>query len=254
MKTGATVTSVDRVLDILEAFGSVRKPMSLTSLADRTGIPKSSCHAIVGTLLSRGYAYALTRPRAVYPTRRLLDVAQHLGAHDPLLDRVMPALEKLRDATRETVVLARRHDGAAVFLQVLEGPQAIRYGATTGERRPLPLGAVGRALLGAQKEAELRDDVARLGLSTPQQAQDLVDAVLSSRRRGWFESDGEAAPDVCAVASPFQAMGQTLAVAVAGPRQRMQARLQSHVQALLATTGQLGASARVFHHTDGVAR
>src|SRR5690606_8832920 len=68
--TGATVTAVDRVLDILEAFNRIQKPLSLTDLAEATGIPKSSCHAIVGTLIARGYLYTLSRPRALYPTRR----------------------------------------------------------------------------------------------------------------------------------------------------------------------------------------
>ena len=47
---GLAVTAVERVLDIFEAFHKVQKPLSLTDLAELTGIPKSSCHAIVGTL------------------------------------------------------------------------------------------------------------------------------------------------------------------------------------------------------------
>ena len=39
-----------RVLDILETFQRIGKPLSLTELADIAGIPKSSCHAIVATL------------------------------------------------------------------------------------------------------------------------------------------------------------------------------------------------------------
>ena len=43
------------MLDIFETFHRTQKPLSLTDLAELTGIPKSSCHAIVGTLTARGY-------------------------------------------------------------------------------------------------------------------------------------------------------------------------------------------------------
>ena len=45
------VTAVERVLDILETFQTAERPLSLTELSEMAGIPKSSCHAIVGTLV-----------------------------------------------------------------------------------------------------------------------------------------------------------------------------------------------------------
>ena len=50
--TKVAVTAVERVLDIIEAFRSARRPLSLTELAELIGTPKSSCHAIVGTLVA----------------------------------------------------------------------------------------------------------------------------------------------------------------------------------------------------------
>ena len=86
------VTAVERVLDIFEAFQKVQKPLSLTGLAELTGIPKSSCHAIVGTLTARGYLFSLTHPRSLYPTRRFLDIARAIHEKDPFVERVMPLL------------------------------------------------------------------------------------------------------------------------------------------------------------------
>ncbi|HXE49238.1 MAG TPA: helix-turn-helix domain-containing protein [Ramlibacter sp.] len=102
------MTAVERVLDILEAFQRSQKLFSLTDLAEIAGIPKSSCHAIVATLTARGYLYSLTRPRALYPTRRMYDIARDIHERDPFVERVMPLLERLRDSSRETIILGKR--------------------------------------------------------------------------------------------------------------------------------------------------
>src|SRR5450830_1546323 len=153
---GVAVIGVERVLDVFEAFNKVQKPLSLTDLADITGIPKSSCHAIVRTLIARGYLYSLSTPRALYPTRRLFDIAREIYEKDPFVERVMPLLERLRDASRETVILGKRQGDAVIYLQVMESTYSIRYSAKPGEFKPLHCSAIGKALLGSLKEADLR--------------------------------------------------------------------------------------------------
>lgn len=247
--SGATVTSVGRMLDILEAFQRVQKPVSLTELASMTGIPKSSCHAIVGTLIARGYLYSLSRPRSLYPTRRLYDVAIETQVHDPFLQQVTPLLERLRDSTRETVILGKRQGDAVIYLQVLESPHAIRYSAKPGQFKPLHSSAIGKALLGSMKQAELRAHLAGRSFptvtpATITDADALVGDIVDSRRRGYFVTRGENVPDVWAVATYLSLRSETLAVAVAGPRHRLEHQLVQHAQDLLATCSVIERQAR----------
>ena len=238
--SNVAVTAVERVLDIFEAFDKARKPLSLTDLAEMTGIPKSSCHAIVGTLVARGYLYTLTRPRALYPTRRFFDLAQGILDSDPFVDRVMPMLERLRDSSRETVILGKRQGDAVIYLQVLESPHAIRYSAKPGEFKPLHSSSIGKALLGSLKEPELRATVAGRPLpaitgATLTDEETLVADILESRRRGYFLTRGENVADVWAVSAFLTINSETLAVAIAGPRHRMEGNVMEHAQLLLAT-------------------
>ena len=48
------VTAVQRVLRIFESFSIQQTPLSLTELAHATDTPKSTCHAIVNTLVMEG--------------------------------------------------------------------------------------------------------------------------------------------------------------------------------------------------------
>lgn len=234
------VTAVERVLDIFEAFHKTQKPLSLTDLAEVTGIPKSSCHAIVGTLTARGYLYSLTRPRSLYPTRRFFDIAREIHEKDPFVERIMPMLERLRDASRETVILGKRQGEAVIYLQVVESPHSIRYSAKPGEFKPLHSSSIGKALLGSLKEPELRAQIAGRPLpsitgATLTDPELLVNDILESRRRGFFVTRGENVPDVWAVSAFLSVNSETLAVAIAGPRHRMEDNIMEHAQLLVAT-------------------
>jgi IclR family acetate operon transcriptional repressor len=236
------VTAVERVLDILEAFEKAQKPLSLTDIAELTGMPKSTCHGIVGTLTARGYLYSLTRPRALYPTRRFFDLARTVHEKDPFVERVMPMLERLRDSSRETVILGKRQGDAVIYLQVVESPHSIRYSAKPGEFKPLHSSSIGKALMGSLKEADLRALLAGRPLpavtgSTLTDEEALIADVLESRRRGYFLTRGENVPDVWAVSAFLSVNSETLAVAIAGPRHRMEANVMEHAQLLVATCG-----------------
>lgn len=238
--SNANVTGTERVLDIFEAFQASQRPLSLTDLAEAADIPKSTCHAIVATLANRGYMYSLSRPRALYPTKRMYDVAFEILKKDPFIERATPLLEQLRDASRETVILGKRQGDSVVYLQVIEGLHAIRYSAKTGDIKPLHSSSIGKALLGSLKEAELRKWLADQTLPpiTPATITDherLVQDILQGRQAGYFQTRGENVSDVWAVSAFLNVDKETFAVAVAGPQHRMEAGLRECAHLLVAT-------------------
>jgi len=237
-----TVPAIERVIDILEAFQANQRPLSLTELSEAAGIPKSTCHGIVQTLMARGYMYMLTRPRSIYPTRRIYDVARDIVDKDPFIQRAIPLLERLRDATRETVILGKRQGDAAIYLQVIEGLHVIRYAAKPGELKPLHSSSIGKALLGSLKETDLRTwlkgrQLPAITAATQTEHEDLVRELRDSRLAGYFVTRGENMSDVWAVASSFTFISnrETLAIAVAGPRNRMEESIEECATALVLT-------------------
>jgi len=235
-----SVTAVDRVIDIFEAYRSSGRPLSLTELAEATGIPKSTCHAIVNTMTARGYLYTLNAPRALYPTKRMFDVTREIHDGDPFVAQATPLLERLRDATTETVILGKRQGDAVVYLQVVPGLHPIRYTAEPGEMKPLHSSSIGKAMLGAMKEPALREwiEARPLPSVTPATITDpdaLVAQVLQSRQAGYFQTRGENVDDVWAVAAFIAVQRETLGIAVAGPRHRMAERMLDCAKELVAT-------------------
>jgi DNA-binding IclR family transcriptional regulator len=164
------------------------------------------------------------------------------------MDLATPPLEALRDATGETVIFGKRQGDAVVYLQVIEGPNPIRYSAGPGERKPLHSSAIGKALLGSLRDADLRTLLDRLELPAVTAAT-LVDRkglhadLIKGRMRGWYVTRGENVPDVWAIATTLVIDGETLAVAVAGPRHRMEPALEDFAGDLLAACSDLARQA-----------
>jgi IclR family acetate operon transcriptional repressor len=234
------VTGIERILDIFEAFQAAQRPLSLTDLAEAARIPKSTCHAIVATLTSRGYLYSLTRPRSLYPTKRMYEVTRDILKNDPFVERATPLLERLRDITRETVILGKRQGDGVVYLHVIEGLHAIRYSAKTGDIKPLHSSSIGKALLGSLKEAELRQwfvdrPLPAITTTTITDPKALLEDVRKGRRQGYFQTHGENVSDVWAVATLLDVNKETFAIAVAGPRHRMEGSVQDVAHLVVAT-------------------
>lgn len=238
------VKTAGRTLDLFEAFIGECRPLSLSDLARAIGAPVSSCFGLVKTLENRGYLYALRSRRAFYPTRKMLENARRIAAHESLVEIARPALEALHRRTGETVLLGRRAGDRMVYVDVLESAHRVRYTATPGEFFPLHSSAIGKAILAELPADALRELLAgaRLSRMTPRtitRKTALLRELATSRQRGWYCNEGENVDDVMAVAVPVRIEGDSCAVSVAGPVARVKARLDHHLKALAALRGQL---------------
>ena len=232
------VKTAGRTLDLFEAFVRAGKPLSLSQLARAIDAPVSSCFGIVRTLEARGYLYEVKTRGGFYPTKLLFEYARIIASHDPLAERFVPLLEKLRDQTGETVLLSKRLDLQTLYLVVLEGLHSIRYSPKLGEFRPLHAGASGKALLGSLEPA-LRNEVLgamklpRVTSRTITSRAALEADLEQGRARGWYVTHGETVADLMAVAVPVTLAGEVYSVTLAGPMQRMEGALKRYVKLLL---------------------
>ena len=230
------VKSAGRTLDLFEAFARAQGALTLSELARELNAPASSCFNLVRSLEARGYLYAV-RSKRLYPTRRLFAIANAIAAADPWLLRLEPILSRLRDSTRETVILGKRDGGHIVYLDVLEGPQTIRYSARAGDLKPLHSSSIGKAALAALGDAELAPMLASLPMpqvtpATIIDPEELAADLARGRKRGYFITRGENVADVAAIAAAVRVDDEIYGVAIAGPMPRMLDELDNHASAL----------------------
>ena len=228
-----------RVLDIFEAFATLQKPLTLSQLAEAVDAPVSSCFGIVKALEERGYLHSVSSRKEWYPTGRMLQNARAIERNEPLVARFGPILEDLRDRTNETVILgqAASSGNTVIYLDVIEGTQAIRYSANIGDRKPLHSTAIGKVLLGCMSADQRRKTLGKVKTDaitdrTMTGIGDIVDDIEVGVKRGYQMTRGENVVDVGAIAMPVSLLGRTFGVAVAGPIQRLDANVSRHADLL----------------------
>jgi DNA-binding IclR family transcriptional regulator len=223
--------AAEQVLDLYARFAEAQAPLAPAELARRLNMAPSTCFNLIRTFEQRGFLYATGERRNLYPTRRMLALAQEIARHDPVGTELLRNLEALRDETGETVVLASRTRDRVVYLAVLASPHRIRYSAEVGETRPARVNSMGKALVSLLPPRE-REALAasfryeRLTSRTILGQDDYLADIERSIRRGWFLNDGESDPDVIAIAVPVVVHGSAFAVTLAGPRHRMADRIE----------------------------
>ncbi|AIO64881.1 IclR family transcriptional regulator [Burkholderia oklahomensis] len=238
------VKLVSRTLDLFEVFAAVRRPLSLTELAQRLDAPMSSCLALARTLVNRGYLYEVRRRGGYYPTPRLARIAAALGATDPVVEIARPHLIALRDATGETAVLGKIDGTAVVYLDVVESNHAIRYTRKPGDMRPLHANSIGKAIFGELPDDAQRTLGHRLSLdaytdATVTSLPALIEQGALAHARGFAENFGESAPELSALAVAFAVHGEWYGVSIAGPTERIRVARDAHAAALAACKAEI---------------
>jgi len=239
-KADGGVKGAMRTLDLFEAFGREGRALSLSELAKLLEVPVSSCHQLVGTLEARGYLYTVGRRKEIYPSGKLLGVARALVAHDTWLRAASLHLQRLRDDTRETVILGKRQGHRVIYLAIEEGTEPVRFTAQAGDRKPLHFSAIGKALLAALDDLSLREMLRvlaeRYPTTLPSAAHEqLRTELVRSRKRGWYTQRGGSEVDVMAISTGFTVAGDPFAISVAGPRLRIARAEKELVSKLLKT-------------------
>nr|ACF98190.1 putative transcriptional regulator [uncultured bacterium 1114] len=221
--------------------------MSLSELARELGVAPSSCFELVNTLRSSGYLYDVGGRRRTYPTRRMLENVLAITEHDPHVSRILPVIDRLRDQTRETIILGRRQGDAIIYLSVSEGPQTVRYTSEVGALKPLHSSAIGKAMLSSLVPDERKTLIGQLNLErmTPATLIDpepLLADIEAGLARGFQVTRGENVADVMGIAMPLKVGSDLFGICIAGPLYRMAVEFLQHVPRLKTAIAELEAA------------
>jgi len=141
---GASVAS--RVLGLLAAFDERHRVLTLTELADRSGLPLSTAHRLVAELVAWGGV--VRRDDGQYAVgRRLCDLGLLAPQQTGLRQVASPFLHDVYAATLATVHLGVRDGPEVLYLERLAGRSSVPIVSSVGSRLPLHCTGVGKVLL-----------------------------------------------------------------------------------------------------------
>jgi DNA-binding IclR family transcriptional regulator len=244
---GATASTVDRAIDVLEVLRDASGPVGVRDIARRVGISPASTHRLLTSLRVRGLVAQADGSRAYTLGWGLLDYANAILQRIDLASVAAPIARALRDETGETVTVQVPVGRDRVCVFELEGTHEVRRRVGVGRRVPLHAGASGRAILAFMPDREIErvlDVAGSLALTrgTETDRRRLRELLDAARAGGVAFSSGETVVGVSSMASPvFDAAGTVIgSIAVSGPSTRWTPdSMNAHVPALRAAASEM---------------
>lgn len=232
------VKSAGRVLQVLELFDQVRRPMAVAEVADHYEWPASSTSALMGSLVTLGYLEYDARKRVYRPSVRVAllgDWVQPGLLHEGQLTRIM---EHLNEATGETIVLAAQNGLHSQYLRVLQGTSALRLHLHIGTERPIFGSGTGNMLLSTMDDAAIQKLGRRFNGTQPSGKRVDLEQVLADvardRARGYAMSLNQVTmhSGLIAMLLPTPAGEQPLVLGVSGLTVRLVEHEQKYVRVM----------------------
>jgi len=227
------------LLEILEAAEG--EPVTLSELARRLELPKSSVANLAAALVATGFVRREGPGFAL--GRRLVELG---GAYLSTVDQVqefLMAAHRLPAASAETIQMSTLVGLEVVYLARHDGIQQLRLGTDVGHRFPANCTATGKAMLALLEPAELRRLLGDgpLPARTPRSitsVERLLAELERARRLGWAIDDEETTEGVVclAVALPRRPEEEKYALSVTILKSRLD---DAYREALIADLRQL---------------
>ena len=213
--SGDYVQSLGRGLEILAHLGSEDGPRMISDMSEITGINRATTRRLLTTLETLGFV--ARRGREFRLTSRVLGLGytylSQLGASEVLSDVLRGVSAELGEAISVSV----REKDQIIYIARERPPRVMTVALGIGARLPVWNTSMGRVLLAALSDDELRQ--LWLESTPPPQAttlsltafQDILERVHQGRSSGWVMVDQELEWGLRSVAVPIHRAGRVVA-------------------------------------------
>lgn len=209
------IASLAKGLTVIEAFRAERPRLSISDVAEATGLDRATARRCLLTLHSLGYAEYDGKFFTLTP--RILRLGMGALAAMPLAQRVQPWLDQLSEQIGQSSSVAILDGTEIVYLARAAQRRVMSIGLMPGSRLPAHCTSLGRVLLAALPETEARKLIEQSDL-TPRTAFSLTDPdeimarIREARETGHAVIDQEVETGLRSIAVPlYTASGKVVA-------------------------------------------
>ena len=216
-----------KALDVLNLFDKPGKQYSFKEIHSTLKCNRTSLFRIIKNLEEAAFLEKDAESGKYCLGLKLLFFGSMVEPYSYIKRIARPLLEKLSAQCDETVQLVTLHRGEALYIDIIEGKRAIHVISRVGMILPAHCSGVGKVLLAALPEVELRRIVNPLGLkkltpNTITSFEVLREELHRVRQNGYAIDNEESEVGLKCVAAPlFDSKGKVVsALSISGPRDR----------------------------------
>lgn len=201
------IQSVNRAFAIMELFSERLPALSVSEIAELTGLNRSTCYRFCQTLKGIGYLEEVDR-RRFRPGLKAISLARAALSSRELPELALPYLRELQKTVNEAVNMSLLDGTEVVYVARILSDHLITLRLYVGSRLPAYATSMGRAILAflPEKEADSvldRSDLRSITEHTLTDRRRLKAELQRIRLRGYAINDQEMAIGLRGVAAPI---------------------------------------------------
>lgn len=201
------VATLARGLDVICAFTRYTPKMTLSDVANATGMTRASARRILLTLVKEGYAEKTDRVFSLRP--KVLQLGYSALSSVGILDVVQPVMNELTQSTQESIFTAVLTGDDVTYLARSTPDRVMSVSYNIGKRLPAYAVSTGRVLLAYEPEEALEQYLARVDLQQFQSKTvvskvKLREIIHETRQLGYSLVDEELEPGVRSLSVPIR--------------------------------------------------
>ena len=233
---------ITRAANVLRSLEDEANGLTLSQIAERVGLARSTVQRIVDALREEQLLIAASPTSGVRLGPAIIRLAISASANFDHVTR--PLIARLSQAVGETVDLSTLKGQSAVFTDQVQGRHRLRTVSGVGETFPLYCTANGKAILSVlpdkQVERLLSAPMPKLTPNTIIKRAELLKAIESCRKTGIAVDDEEHTEGISALGTGFiDPLGRAVALSIPVPTTRFKRLRHGLSTQLLAARDQI---------------
>ncbi|MGK4187515.1 helix-turn-helix domain-containing protein [Kocuria koreensis] len=201
----AYVQSLARGISVLRAFDADHASMSLSEVAQKTGLTRATARRFLHTLVELGYVHADGKVFRLSPT--VLGIGYSYLSSLSLPDLAYPHLRELSGRVGESTSMSVLEGDDIIYVARVHARRIMHVAISVGTSFPAHATSMGRVLLAGLDEERLeayleRQEPEELTGHTVTDIDELRARILRVRERGWEIVDQELEMGLRSVAAP----------------------------------------------------
>ena len=245
---------LDRVFQIVNLLAEERNGASLTEVAAKLKLTKSTAHRLMMVLEAERYVDRDPNSGRYGLGSRIMELGLRAAGRLDVYSAARPRLQSLMEETGETAHLAVLRDGDVVTLMAVESRQTLRAPRAPGARTPAHCTSLGKSILAHVPAEELKQYLAQCSFPTftPKTIhceERLLADLRLVRRRGYAIDDEEWELGLrCLAATVYDRTGLPVAaIGISGPVFRISRERISTLARAVSTTARSISESLGYH-------
>lgn len=202
------VKSADRVIDIFLLLAQSPNGLQLKDISRNLRIPASSLYAILSTMKNRGFVERESGSLLYRLSIKVLEMMPRSNpsyTEDDLVSLALPVMEKIQQASQETVSLSVLVNNEIVFIGKRSGSGVVQVVNALGSRLPAHATGSGKVMMSYLPEQDIDrifpvEELPRFTDKTITSKRYLKEKLVEIRKLGYAIDHGESVVGVWAVA------------------------------------------------------